>query len=208
MLLIAHTTIGTLVFKAILKTGMIVSEYPLGTMPKNYYFPERNRLVAAVSKGLFVSEAGKKSGTSITISYASGMGKDIFALPGNADSPMSEEPNRLIKDGAVPVTNADDILNWYENIYARNLEYGKLLKNKEVPEVEIAQSEKEEKEEIVIPGGKTDEEKILYVLSKEALSIDDISILTKISLEDMNMQLLMLEMTGKIRNDNGIYYLL
>lgn len=205
---IIYPKINAELFKAILKTGMIVSEYPLGTLPKNYYFPERNRLVAAVSKGLFVSEAGLKSGTSITVSYANSLGKDIFALPGNADSPMSEAPNSLIKDGAAVVTNADDILSYYENIYSENLEYGKLFKKEEAQNIEIAVPDTPTEERYIIPEGKTDEEKILFVLSKGPLSIDDISILTKISLEDMNMHLLMMEMNGKIRNDNGIYYLL
>ncbi len=205
---IIYPKINAELFKAILKTGMIVSEYPLKEMPKNYYFPERNRLVAAVSKGLFVSEAAIKSGTAITVSCAMNLGKDIFALPGNVDSAMSEMPNRLIKDGAVVVTNADDILSHYENIYSENLAFGKLLKKEETPNIEITSPQSSMEERHIIPQGKSDEEKILYVLSKEPLSIDDISILTKISLEDMNMQLLMMEMNGKIRNDNGIYYLL
>ena len=205
---IIYPKINAPLFKAILKTGMIVSEYPLKEMPKNYYFPERNRLVAAVSKGLFVSEAGVKSGTAITVSYAVNLGKDIFALPGNADSPMSEMPNRLIKDGAAAVTNADDILSHYENIYSENLAFGKLLQKEEAQNIEITVPESPEEEGYIFPEGKNDEEKILFALSKGPLSIDDISILTKISLEDMNMQLLMMEMNGKIRNDNGIYYLL
>ena len=205
---IIYPKINAELFKAILKNGMIVSEYPLKEMPKNYYFPERNRLVAAVSKGLFVSEAAIKSGTAITVSCAMNLGKDIFALPGNADSAMSEMPNRLIKDGAAVVTNADDILSYYENIYSENLAFGKLLKKEETPNIEIAVPESRREESYIFPQGKSDEEKILYVLSKEPLSIDDISILTKISLEDMNMHLLMMEMNGKIRNDNGIYYLL
>ena len=129
-------------------------------------------------------------------------------MPGNVDSPMSEEPNRLIKDGAIAVTDANDFLSWYENIYSGNLEYGKLLKNDRTPAMEFTLPEIPKEEEIVIPQGETHEEKILAALSKEPLSIDDISILTKISLEDMNMQLLLMEMNGKIRNDNGIYYLL
>ncbi len=205
---IIYPKINAELFKAILKNGMIVSEYPLKEMPKNYYFPERNRLVAAVSKGLFVSEAALKSGTAITVSCAINLGKDIFALPGNVDSVMSEMPNRLIKDGAAVVTNADDILSYYENIYSENLAFGKLLKKEETQNIEITSPLSQREERHIIPEGKSDEEKILYVLSKEPLSIDDISILTKISLEDMNMQLLMMEMNGKIRNDNGIYYLL
>lgn len=203
---IIYPRINAQLFAAILKTGMIVSEYPVGTMPKNYYFPERNRLVAGVSRGLFVSEAGIKSGTSITISCAVSQGKDIFALPGNADSPMSEEPNRLIKDGAYAVTDASDIIRHYEEVYKENLDYAKSLKRDEGEKLNLQEEQNEEKPDF--PPGLTNEEKVLASLTKEALSIDDISIVTKISLEELNMMLLMLEMNGKIKNDNGNYYLL
>lgn len=203
---IIYPRINAELFGAILKTGMIVSEYPIGTMPKNYYFPERNRLVAGVSRGVFVSEAGLKSGTSITISHAASQGKDIFALPGNADSPMSEAPNRLIKDGAYAVTDASDIICHYEEVYKENLDYAKFLKNGEGKKINLAEEQNEEKSDF--PPGLTNEEKVLFSLSKGSLSIDDISILTKISLEELNMMLLMLEMNEKIKNDNGSYYLL
>ncbi|MBQ6894276.1 MAG: DNA-processing protein DprA [Clostridia bacterium] len=202
---IIYPRINAELFRAILKNGMVVSEYPLGTMPKNYYFPERNRLVAGVSRGVFVSEAGEKSGTSITVSYGVSQGKDIFALPGNADSPMSEMPNKLIKDGAYLVTEATDISCHYEELYKDNLSYVSSFKK----EGEIINLPPEEnKADIKIPEGKTDEERVLNSLSSGGLSIDDISVLTKIKLEELNMMLLFLEMNGKIKSDNGIYYLL
>lgn len=203
---IIYPRINAELFAAILKSGMVVSEYPLGTMPKNYYFPERNRLVAGVSRGLFVSEAGSKSGTSITISYAASFGKDIFALPGNADSPMSELPNQLIKDGAYAVTEAKDIICHYEYVYKENLDYAKSFGVKEAQNISLKEEQNGGNPQI--PPGLTNEEKVLSSLKEDSLSIDDISILTKISLEELNMMLLMLEMNGKIKNDNGIYYLL
>ena len=202
---IIYPRINAELFRAILKNGMVVSEYPLGTMPKNYYFPERNRLVAGVSRGVFVGEAGEKSGTSITVSYGVSQGKDIFALPGNADSPMSEMPNKLIKDGAYLVTRAADISCHYEELYKDNLSYVRSFKK----EGEIINLPPEENTpDINIPEGKTDEERVLNSLSSGGLSIDDISVLTKIKLEELNMMLLFLEMNGKIKSDNGIYYLL
>lgn len=203
---IIYPRINAELFAAILKTGMVVSEYPLGTMPKNYYFPERNRLVAGVSRGLFVSEAGIKSGTSITVSYAASFGKDVFALPGNADSPMSQLPNQLIKDGAYAVTEAKDILCHYEEVYKENLCYAKSFGVKEAQNISLKEEQGDQMPQI--PSDLTNEEKVLSCLSNGSFSIDDISILTKISLEELNMMLLMLEMNEKIKNDNGIYYLL
>ncbi len=194
--------------KKILETGMIVSEYPLGTMPRRYSFLERNRLIAAACKGMFLSEAGLKSGSSASVSYALDLGKDIFALPGNITSPMSAEPNRLIKTGAYLVTDAEDIISCYKEAYGENLSYTKDLKTE--PEQRLADEEMLEEEsgdaELKVPQNLSDEEKVLFVLRNSPSGIDLISSLTNISINDLNMQLLMMEMNGKIKSDSGIYY--
>ena len=198
-------------FKSVLKTGMIVSEYPLGTMPRNYYFPERNRLVAGVSKGVFVSEAKEKSGTAITCSLAIEQNKDIFALPGNADSPLSAEPNSLIKSGAFAVTEAEDILCHYKELYSENMFVSHQKEEKDeslTEEIIIPGSAEETNEKPHIPDNLSSEEKVLFVLKDKNLSIDEISVFSNLSLEELNMVLLVLEIDGKIKNDNGIYYLL
>jgi len=197
--------------KTILKSGMIVSEYPLGTLPQNYYFLERNRLVAGVSMGVFISEATLKSGSSSTASYAIEQGKDIFALPGNVNSDLSAEPNRLIKQGAYPVTEADDIINHYKYVYNGNMDFALKLKSSKISSLINPDTVVEEidlKKSINIPENLSDEEKVIYSITNSFCDIDSISKLTNISLSDLNVVLLMLEMNGKIRNDNGIYTLL
>ena len=80
------------------KRGAVISEYPPDETPRNYYFPARNRIIAALSDGLLVMEAGKKSGSLITANLAAEQGKTIFALLGN-NSPQNEGSNALIKEG-------------------------------------------------------------------------------------------------------------
>lgn len=196
--------------KAIIKSGMIVSEYPPGTLPKNYYFLERNRLVAGVSKGIFISEASLKSGSSSTVSYGIEQGKDIFALPGNVNSELSAEPNRLIKQGAYPVTEASDIINHYKDVYNENMDFALNLKSDDISSLIKKGNNTESpefKKEILIPENLSDEEKVIYSIKNNFCDVDSISHLTQIPLNDLNVILLMLEMGGKIKSDNGIYNL-
>ncbi len=102
------------------KGGVIVSEYPLGTKPDKYTFPARNRIISALSDGVFVIEAKEKSGTLITVDFALEQGKDIFALPGNITSRNSVGTNQLIGDGAKCVTQVKDILEEYGNFFSKN----------------------------------------------------------------------------------------
>lgn len=100
------------------KRGAVISEYPPDETPRNYYFPARNRIIAALSDGLLVMEAGKKSGSLITANLAAEQGKTIFALLGN-NSPQNEGSNALIKEGlAIPVTDFMDILCEFDSLYA------------------------------------------------------------------------------------------
>lgn len=89
--------------------GVIISEYPLGTKPEKMNFPARNRIISALSKAVLVVEARAKSGALITADFALEQGKDVFAVPGNINLINSVGTNNLIKDGAILVTNANEI---------------------------------------------------------------------------------------------------
>lgn len=108
-------------YKDIISRGLVISEYPLGTQPYSYNFPQRNRIISGISDGILVIEAGEKSGTMITVDYALDQGKDVFVVPGSIFSEMSIGTNALIKDSkANMVTNINDILDEY-NIKSRNI---------------------------------------------------------------------------------------
>lgn len=92
--------------------GIVISEYPLGTKPNKFNFPERNRIISGLSKGVLVIEAKKKSGTLITVDFALEQGRDIFVVPGNINSINSLGTNDLIKQGAKMVTCYQDVLDY------------------------------------------------------------------------------------------------
>lgn len=84
---------------------LVLSEYPPLAKPKKHHFPERNRIIAGLSRGLLVTEARKRSGTLITARIALDEGRDIFAVPGPILTPLSEGTNELIHAGAIPLAS-------------------------------------------------------------------------------------------------------
>jgi DNA processing protein len=93
-----------------MKTQLVVSEYPPSTKPEKWHFPARNRLISGLSFGTFIIEANQKSGSLITANFAVNEGREVFALPGSIFNPFSKGTNELIQQGAKLVTSAEDIL--------------------------------------------------------------------------------------------------
>lgn len=90
--------------------GLILSEYPPGTRPMPYMFPQRNRIIAGLAETVCIVEAGTGSGALITAELAADMGKTVYAVPGNITSPWSLGTNRLIADGALPLVVVEDLV--------------------------------------------------------------------------------------------------
>ena len=90
--------------------GAIVSEYPPGSRPDAWRFPPRNRIIAGLSAAVVVVEAGVTGGALITAVRAAEYGIPVFAMPGDVDRTSSEGTNRLIRDGAFPVFDPEDLI--------------------------------------------------------------------------------------------------
>ncbi|MHA0855951.1 DNA-processing protein DprA [Paenibacillus sp. CMAA1364] len=102
-------------FDQIVKKGLVVTEYPLGTPSHPGLFPQRNRIIAALTVGTVVVEADIRSGSLITADAAMNAGRDVYAVPGPVTSPKSKGALNLIKQGAKMVTCGQDIIEEYES---------------------------------------------------------------------------------------------
>ena len=92
------------------RSGVLLSEYPPGTGPRRHHFPERNRIIAALSQATLVTEAQLRSGSLITANLALQANRNVWAVPGPISAPMSMGTNELIQAGAAPALNAANIM--------------------------------------------------------------------------------------------------
>ena len=90
--------------------GLIIAEQPPGTEPRARHFPSRNRIIAGLAQGTVVVEAAPKSGSLITARLAAECGRDVMAVPGSPLDPRSQGCNQLIRDGAILVQSAADVI--------------------------------------------------------------------------------------------------
>ena len=107
-------------FNKTCQNGLAISEYPPDSEATKYTFPERNRIVSALSDAVVIIEANKSSGALITADRALEQGKEIFAVPGNITNPKSWGTNELLKKGANVLTSTQDILKFFSIKNAKN----------------------------------------------------------------------------------------
>ena len=98
-------------------SGAVISEYPPDTPATKFTFPPRNRIISGLSDGVYVVEAGDRSGSLITASYAADQSRDLFATPASIFDEGFNGTNRLIEDGAIPVTSIKAIVSHYTQRY-------------------------------------------------------------------------------------------
>lgn len=161
--------------------GGIISEYYPGDKALPYNFPQRNRIISGLSDILLVVEAGKKSGTFITVDHALEQGREIFAIPGRIGDTVSDGCNSLIKNGAMMATEPDDIIEELKSHYEMLLTV-------------------EKKKKKTIKEKLTAEEKEVYErLEPVPIGINEISGLTGVGFDRLSMILISLELKGLIK---------
>ena len=201
-------------YEDIAATGVILSEYPPGTEPRGEHFPVRNRLLSALSVATLVVEAPERSGALITAATALEQGREVFAVPGPFDAPMSRGCNGLIREGAGLVCEAWDVLSFYESRYPHKL---RLLRAKlpplpkGAPETESGEPAKPVEEAPPAPalpvldisqdpGGLTDDQiAVLSVLHTDIPTLtDDAAILADLPVRRVLSALTVLEIDGYV----------
>ena len=199
--------------------GALISEYPPGTQPLRSHFRDRNRISAGLSVGVTVVEAPEKSGALLFAAEANDQGKEIFAVPGNADAPNSAGTIALMQEGAKPVRTGWDILCEFADLFPGKLRQAEAA---EMPENGKNHAETGEKEPEGAKKGIDKEKsrgyidlkeqlarlseeqlKIISAIDKGASHIDDVIENTGLSTPKVLAQLTVLEIKGFIRREPG-----
>ena len=171
--------------REILENGALISEYPLGTKPKAEHFPQRNRILSGLSRGVLIVEAGESSGALITADFALQQDREVFAIPGSILSPMSKGPNRLIQQGAKLVRNHVDILE--------ELNLCEVVHQYEMQAVNVAN----ETESIIIK-----------CISDGPAHIDQICRATGLTIAVVQSSLAVMELNGMVKHVGNLNYAL
>lgn len=195
---IVYPAINQDLYDKIVKNGAIVSERPPGTIGKPYFYQQKNRIVAGLSKGTLVVEGKNPSGSALTAKHADENNRDLFAVPGSPLLPQSQLPNDLIATGAKIVRSPLDIIDTYASVYPELLGNGiKLIssqKEKNVPSFECNID-------------KTDKIIIDYIEKRgESVSPDEICEACRIQIGTVLSRLTILMLNGTLTQETGNKY--
>ena len=213
-------------YEDVIANGALISEYPPGSKTYRDQFRYRNRITAGLSVGTLVVEAPESSGA-VNFAYeALDQGKDVFALPGNVDADNCAGTNRLLKEGARPVTKVWDILEEYAQLYCGKL---RMIEEKQLQKLRGMPAAKPEKYadfvQVRVPNpkkvidkpkpveyidlekqldGLTPEQlKIVSAMGKEPIHIDDLIDATGMDAPSVLAELTMLQIDGIVEQEPG-----
>ncbi len=175
--------------------GAVYSEFPMGTTPQSFHFPQRNRIISGLSLGVIVTEATLKSGSLITARMALEHNREVFAVPGNVTHPLSHGPHGLIQQGAKLVQKpwdiVEEILPMLEPSFRENLEgHHNEIKTQKTP-LELG----------------TEERHLFDRIPLEPISLDELITQGSYSSSEVMSILLSLEMKGLIKQIPGLQYI-
>ena len=174
--------------------GAVLSEFPMGTPPQSFHFPQRNRVISGLSLGVIVTEATLKSGSLITARMALDQNREVFAVPGNVTHPLSRGPHRLIQQGAKLVEKpwdvVEEILPMLEPSFRHHLETQHNIGETPPPTIALGPEEQEMFDRIPL----------------EPVLLDELISQGSYSSSEVMSLLLSLEMKGLIKQVPGLQY--
>jgi len=173
-------------------SGALISEFPIDTKPERQNFPQRNRLISALSLATIVIEGDITSGALITAKFALEQGKDVFAVPGSIFSKYSKGPHYLLQQGAKLVMSGEDVIREISNL-----------------EKWVKKKNKRKKETQELQFLNPDEQQILSFieLKPDGIYMDELSNLLKKSISVISQNLTSLELKGLIKSLPGKLYI-
>ena len=217
----AHQDDAGVLYAGVAERGAVISEYAPGSPAQRSFFRDRNRITAGLSVGAVAVEAPEKSGTRLFVAEAAAQGKEIFAVPGNADAKMSAGTIDMLKDGAKPVTCGWDVVSEFEYLFPGKLRKAPASRGEmrriEAESVENAPVlQKETKKVIDKENGwryidlkdqlrdlSETQLKIITAVDNGGTHIDDIIETTGLGTATVLAQLTVLEIKGYIRREAG-----
>ena len=185
--------------RAIVDQGAMATEFPPGTSARPDHFPRRNRIIAGLSLGTLVIEAGEKSGSLITARFAAEQGREVFAVPGSIHNPLAEGCHQLIADGARLVQRADDVVRV---LAPAALELGRELAAR------LGSAEAAKPRGTAAPAWRDDPDylRLLAAMGDDPVPLDDLVTRTSLPVTSLASMLLMLELEDIVATLPGNRY--
>jgi len=183
--------------------GALVSEFPPGTTGRPEHFPRRNRIIAGLSLGTLVVEAGIKSGSLITARYAMEQGREVFAIPGSIHNPLARGCHQLIRDGAKLTETVEELIGELAPLAGELGDHlrGRLAAAALAATAATAQS--------AAPQGRREDPdyaRLLDALGHDPVTIDVLAQRTGLPVPSLSSMLLVLEMEGTVDSESGGRY--
>jgi DNA processing protein len=168
----------------IAEQGAVITDYPLGTQPRAEYFPRRNRIISGLTLGTLIVEGDYKSGAMITARLAMEQNGEVFAVPGSIFSPQSRGPVALLRDGATPVSKAEDVLEALNlTMIGAQMDFGRAA-----------------------PPQNKEERSLMGALTRDPKHVDEIVRVSGLAASQVSATLALLELKGLVREVGAMQY--
>ncbi len=175
--------------RQIVESGVVVSEFPLGTTPNPGNFPRRNRIISGLSLGVLVVEASLASGSLISARLGAEQGREVFAIPGSIHNPMSKGCHQLLRDGAKLVESLSDILQ------ELNVQLSPFLSSKTEPSESALNVRLDEPLALLLKN-----------IGDDPISVDELITRCGLTAEQISSMLIQLELNDLVVSSAGRYY--